>query len=76
MLLKMKNLFLKIRNIIVGNWRNLTGYTSDETKRRRQICKSCPSNVKIMGTRVCEHCGCIIYSKTAVESEKCLMNKW
>ena len=25
------NLFLKIRNIIVGNWRNLTGYTSDET---------------------------------------------
>ena len=31
----MKNLFLKIRNIIVGNWRNLTGYTSDETKRRR-----------------------------------------
>ena len=29
-LLKMKNLFLKLRNIIVGNWRNLTGYTSDE----------------------------------------------
>ena len=29
------NLFLKLRNIIVGNWRNLTGYTSDETKRRR-----------------------------------------
>ncbi len=29
------NLFLKLRNIIVGNWRNLTGYTSDEIKRRR-----------------------------------------
>ena len=69
-------LFKKLRNIIVGNWRSLIGYTSDETKRRRQICKSCPSNVKVMGTRVCEHCGCIIDSKTAVESEKCLMNKW
>ena len=28
-------IFKKIQNIIVGNWRNLTGYTSDETKRRR-----------------------------------------
>ena len=33
----MKNLFLKIRNIIIGNWRNLIGYQSDETKRRRSI---------------------------------------
>ena len=28
-----KKLFLKLRNIIIGNWRNLTGYQSDETKR-------------------------------------------
>lgn len=26
------NLFTKLINIIVGNWRNLTGYTSDEQK--------------------------------------------
>lgn len=35
----MKNILIglmkKIRHIIVGNYRNLTGYTSDETKRRR-----------------------------------------
>ena len=71
-----KNLFLKIRNIIVGNWRNLTGYTSDEVERRRSICKKCDSNIKFMGTRICEHCGCIIKGKTAVLTEKCLMNKW
>ena len=71
-----KNLFLKIRNIIVGNWRNLTGYTSDETIRRRQICKSCEHNIKYMGTRICDQCGCVIDSKTTIESEKCLMNKW
>lgn len=72
----MKNLFLKLRNIIVGNWRNLTGYTSDETKRRRQICKSCDRNIKYMKTRICSECGCIINSKTAVEDEKCYLNKW
>ena len=31
----MKRLFLKLKNIIIGNWRNLTGYKSDETERRR-----------------------------------------
>jgi len=71
-----KNLFLKIKNIIVGNWRNLTGYTSDETKRRRSICKTCEHNVRIWDSSICDQCGCFINSKTAVESEKCLMNKW
>jgi hypothetical protein len=53
------NLFLKIRNIIVGNWRNLTGYQSDEMKRRLDICKSCEHNVKFGSTRICDQCGCI-----------------
>ena len=66
----------KIQNIIVGNWRNLTGYTSDETKRRRQICKTCSHNIKFSGIRVCSMCGCPIKSKTTVENEKCLINKW
>lgn len=70
------NLFLKLRNIIVGHYRNLTGYSTDEVKRRRSICKSCEHNIKYMGSRICDQCGCIIKSKTAVESEKCLMNKW
>ena len=70
------NFFLKIQNIIIGNWRNLIGYQSDEIKRRRQICKSCEHNIKFMGARICDQCGCIIDSKTTIESEKCLMNKW
>lgn len=70
------NLFLKFRNIIIGNWRNLTGYTSDETERRRQICKSCEANMEYMGTRICSECGCPIKSKTTVENEQCYLNKW
>ena len=70
------NIFHKIKNIIIGNWRNATGYQSDTTKLRRQICKRCSHNVKFAGTRICDLCGCIIDSKTTVESEKCLMNKW
>ena len=71
-----KTLFRKLRNIIVGNWRSLTGYQSDETNRRRQICKSCEHNIKYGKTRICEMCGCFIKAKTTIESEKCLMNKW
>ena len=71
-----KKLFLKLRNIIIGNWRNLTGYQSDETKRRRYICKTCEHNIKYMEVHVCDCCGCPIKSKATVESEKCLMNKW
>ena len=70
------NLFLKIRNIIIGNWRNLTGYTSDEQKRRLDICKSCEHNFKFSGARICDLCGCVLKSKASIDSEKCLMNKW
>jgi hypothetical protein len=68
--------FKKIRNIMIGNYRNLIGYQSDETKRRRSICKVCDHNIKYMRTHICDCCGCPIKSKTTVESEKCLLNKW
>lgn len=71
-----KNLFQKIKNIIIGNWRNLSGYQSDFQKQRLKICKKCPYNIKYMGTRVCSICGCIIKSKASVENEKCYINKW
>ena len=70
------NLFIKLRNIIIGNWRNLTCYQSDETKRRIDICNKCEHKIKYFGSYVCDQCGCIIKSKASVESEKCLMNKW
>ena len=70
------NLFIKLRNIIIGNWRNLTGYQSDVTKRRIDICNKCEHKIKYFGSYVCDQCGCIIKSKASVDSEKCLMNKW
>ena len=66
----------KIKNIIVGNWRNLTGYSSDLQKKRLQICKTCKHNIKYGKARVCNQCWCIIKSKTSIENEKCLLNKW
>jgi hypothetical protein len=71
-----KNLFLKLRNIIVGNWRNLTSYHSDQMKKRLDICNTCECNIEYLNTRICKLCGCILKSKASVESEKCLMNKW
>lgn len=71
-----KRFLLKLKNIIIGNWRNLTGYQSDRMKRRLDICKTCEHNIKFMNSRVCELCGCILKSKASVENEKCLMNKW
>ena len=70
------NLFTKLYNIIVGNWRNLTGYTSDEQKRRLDISNKREHKIKYMGSYICDQCGCILKSKASVDSEKCLMNKW
>lgn len=67
---------LKLKNIIIGNWRNIRGYQSDEQKRRLDICKTCEHNVKYMKTRICDQCGCILKSKASVENEKCVLNKW
>lgn len=66
----------KIINIIKGTWRNLTGFQSDISKKRKEICKSCEHNIKFMGTRICDQCGCVIDSKVTVENEQCLLNKW
>lgn len=65
-----------IKNIIKGTWRNLIDYETDLTKQRRDICKKCSHNIKFMGTRICDQCGCVIKSKTAVENEQCKLYKW
>ena len=72
----MVNLFTKLKNIIIGNWRNLRGYQSDKMKRRLDICNKCEHKIKYMRAYICDQCGCILKSKASVESEKCLMNKW
>ncbi len=65
-----------IWNIIKGTFLNLIGYERDFIKRRRQICKKCSHNIKFMGTRICDECGCVIKSKTTVKNEQCVLNKW
>lgn len=65
-----------IKRVIKGNWRNLIGYETKESKRRYEICKTCEHNIRFSGVRLCELCGCPLKSKTKVEEEKCLINKW
>lgn len=67
---------VKLWNIILGTWRNITGYKTEETKRRLSICKSCEHKIRFMKSDICDMCGCILKSKTAVENEKCNLNKW
>ncbi len=66
----------KILNIIKGNWRNLIRFKSDISEKRKQICKTCEHNIKFMGTRICDQCGCIIDAKVTIENEQCNLNKW
>ena len=69
-------LFKKLRNIIVGNWRNLTGYTSDEQKRRLDICNRCEHKMKYMGSYICDQCGCIVSVKMKNMTNHCVAGKW
>ena len=70
-----------IKLIIQGWWNWFLDCISDLKYKkyfddRLNICKNCEHNIKYMGARICDQCGCIIKSKASIESEKCLMNKW
>jgi hypothetical protein len=51
---------------------------------RRAICRECPSRVRALGndwcgeplTETATECGCNLYAKTAVGSERCPQGKW
>ena len=66
----------KLLHIIIGNWRRLIGYQSDEMKERLKICSTCEHKIKFMGNEICDVCGCILKAKASIHDEKCLMNKW
>lgn len=75
---KMVNLFHKIKNIIVGNWRRFTCQKlTEEGQRRLNICLKCEDKIKISKNEyICKHCGCPIKSKNFILEEECLLNKW
>ena len=54
------NIINKIKNIIIGNWRNITGYEDEESKKRLEICNSCDKVITIHGSKICGMCGCFI----------------
>lgn len=58
---------------VIQGWYNwLFTKPSEETLRRREICRDC----KYRLGNFCGKCGCPILQKTASPDEKCLMNKW
>lgn len=49
------------------------GVTTEETREREKICKSCPSLGEAVGVKVCMRCGCPIKAKI---HDKCPIDKW
>ena len=74
-----KKFFNKILNIIKGTYYNIFKKNNELAKYRLKICEQCPERMEIGKngkTHICKQCGCILESKTRVESESCLLNKW
>lgn len=66
----------KLKNIIIGTFRNIFGLNEDLAQKRMKICNKCICKVYYKGFIICEECGCILDSKVRVQDEKCNNNKW
>lgn len=66
----------KIKNIIVGWYRKLTGRKSNFAENRIKICKRCSHREEFAGMEFCSLCFCEIYAKSEVEDEICLDGRW
>lgn len=71
-------LLQKLRNIIVGNWRNFTGQAlTEEGQRRLNICMGCDKKAQITKNEwICKECGCILRAKVQILEESCYLGKW
>ncbi len=47
---------------------------TEESKRRFEICKSCPELIKL--TSQCKKCGCFMAAKTRLLEATCPIGKW
>ena len=52
-----------IKNIIIGWYRYLKGYTSKEVRRRNKICSTC----EFKNHKFCMKCGCFLPAKQRVD---------
>lgn len=69
-------IFIKLRNIIVGTYRNIFNKNQDLAIRRLKYCNKCEHKIMFMGQYICNQCGCILESKVRVEDEHCIIDKW
>lgn len=57
-------------------WAKLRGYevlaTREHQYFREAICQDCP----LFDGEQCGECGCLVMAKTALNTEKCPLNKW
>ena len=70
------NIFKKIKNILIGTYRNIFDKKPEFAKARIEICDKCEFEKGKGKTRYCSKCLCIIESKASVEDEDCWENKW
>ena len=73
---KMVRICRKIRNIIIGTYRNIFNKNQDLATQRLKYCNKCEHRIMFMGQYICDQCGCILESKVRVEDEHCVIDKW
>ena len=73
---KMVTLLKKLRNIIIGTYRNVFNKNQDLATTRLNYCNKCEHRIMFMGQYICDQCGCILESKVRVEDEHCMIDKW
>lgn len=73
----MVNMFKWIKMICQGWFRRIFNITSEESKRRLEICMSCEDKIKITKKEyICSHCGCPIKSACRADDKHCSIGKW
>ena len=73
---KMVSVLRKVRNIIIGTYRNIFNKNQDLATQRLKYCNKCEHRMMFMGQYICDQCGCILESKVRVEDEHCIIDKW
>ena len=73
---KMVSVLRKVRNIIIGTYRNIFNKNQDLATKRLKYCNKCEHRMMFMGQYICDQCGCILESKVRVEDEHCMIDKW
>lgn len=75
--MQIKQMVRKVKNIIIGTINNIFNLKQDLSSPRIKICIKCEHCKECLFIgKICDICGCILDSKTRVESEKCKLNKW